>query len=105
MRLIGRSNEQQQEQPALVGAGQVDRRDERRDVEREKERPELEPRRALVEKQMEDGPGCEAVAEDDNAEEKRVCVGLGTDDGLTEEDQGRHDDEPGQPSAWGFQPV
>ena len=43
--LIGGADEQQKEEPALVGAGEVDRDDEDEDVEREKQRPEVDATR------------------------------------------------------------
>ena len=45
--LIGDADVEQEEQPAVVGAGLVDHPDERRDVEREKQRAEIEPRLRL----------------------------------------------------------
>ena len=93
--LIRGADEEQKEQPALVGAGEIDREDEGDHVQRQEHRPEVDALHPL-EKGVEHGPGDEAVGQHNRREDPRPRARVAGHERMPQHDEQGDQREPQQ---------
>ena len=104
IRLIRRPDEEEEEQPASIAAGQINRKNKKNDVDGQEDRAQIDERSHLRESGVQHEPGHETVRHHDDRDPNGIRVTL-RDEGFPQQNERGHEGEPDQAQARHFDGV